>query len=157
TKIKITPIASTKSLAVMAPDELFKEIEKSAKAMDVQSADINIQSFKLKHAKAVEVVDKMKDLLAQVVARMQAGQGGDLNLGVFSFTPDPLTNSLVVVGNPMTFLVVQKVLDSLDVEPSTLTKREVRSYALAANVNAAQVAGNINQLFAGQPQDKTGI
>ncbi len=156
-KLKITPIASTKSIAVQASDELYREIEKAAKDMDVQNMDITIKHFRLKNAKAVEVVDKMKDLLAQVVARMQGGQAGDLNLGLFSFTPDPLTNSIVVVGNPMTFVVVQKLLDSLDVEPSTLTQREVRSYVLNPNVNAAQVAGNIGQLFAGMPQDKSGI
>jgi len=157
TKLKIVPISSTKSLVVTATDELYKEIESMAKALDVQSIDIEIRQFKLKHAKAAEVVDKMKDLLAQVVARTQTGAGSDLNLGTFSFTPDPLTNSLIVVGNPMTFLVVQKVLDSLDVEASAMTKREVRSYVLGPGVGAAQVAANINQLFAGQAQDKSGI
>src|SRR5262249_14094844 len=85
------------------------------------------------------------------------GQGGDINLGMFAFTPDPLTNSIVVTGNPMTFLVIQKVLDAVDVEPSTLTKPEVRSYVLNPNVSASQVATNIQQLFAGRAQDRSGI
>lgn len=156
-KLKITAVPATKSLAVQAPDDLFAEIEKAAKSMDTQSVELDIRPFKLKHAKAAEVVDKIRDLVTQVMAQMGRGQGGDINLGLFAFTADPLTNSIVVTGNPMTFAVMQRVLDAVDVEPSTLTQREVRSYVLNPNVNAAQVAGNIGQLFAGMPQDKSGI
>ncbi len=156
-KLKITPVSSAKSLVVQAPDDLFAEIEKAAKSMDVQSVDLDIRRFTLKHAKAVEAAEKIKELMTQIVQQMGRGQGSDINLGLFAFTPDALTNSLLVTGNPMTFAVTMKALESIDVEPSTMTRREVRSYVLNPNVNAAQVANNISQLFAGLATGKDGI
>ena len=158
-QVKITGVSSIKSLVVQAPDDLYPEIEKHARAMDAQPVELDIRSFKLKHAKAAEVVDKIRDLVTQIAASMSrsGGAGSDINLGMFAYTADPLTNSIVVTGNPITFVVMQKVLDAVDVEPSTLTRREVRSYVLNPNVNAVQIAANIAQLFAGLSTGKDGI
>lgn len=154
--IKIIGVPSTKSVVVQAPDDLYPEIERHARAMDSQPVELDIRSFKLKHAKAVEVVDKLNSLVQQVAQQMSRGQGSDIKLGLFAYTPDPLTNSIIVTGNPVTFMVMEKVLASIDVEQSELTRREVRSYVLNRNVSAQQVAANIQQLFAGM-QSKDGI
>ncbi|MFO0973528.1 MAG: secretin N-terminal domain-containing protein [Phycisphaerae bacterium] len=157
-QVKVTGIASTKSLVVQAPDDLFEEIEKHAQAMDTQSVDLDIRSFKLKHAKAAEVTEKIQALVTQVMTQMRSGAGGsDINLGMFAFTPDPTTNAIIVTGSPVAFVVMQKVVDQLDVQQSELVQREVRSYVLNPNVSAGTIAANIQQLFAGLDAAKTGV
>ena len=137
-----------------ADDEAFEEIQRLTVEMDVMPLDIQVKTFPLKYASAIDIDKKLTTMMAKVMA---SGGMGNFKLDLIGVVPDARTNSLIVTGGPLTFSLIGKVLAEIDVEPMTPVARETRSYPLPNTVNANQVATNIRQLFTGQSAAKTGI
>ncbi|MEE8170605.1 MAG: secretin N-terminal domain-containing protein, partial [Phycisphaerae bacterium] len=119
-ELNITGMNDTKTLYVQAPDDLFEEIERHARVMDTAPVDLDIKSYSLKKAIAEDVVKRMDELMAKVIqsTKVTGGKAGDIGVKTFAYTADPLTNSIIVTGEPLAFTIAERVISLLDVEPA---------------------------------------
>ncbi|UCG31987.1 MAG: hypothetical protein JSU68_10015, partial [Phycisphaerales bacterium] len=131
-------------LLVRAPDAVFDQIKTLAAALDRGSAS-TVRVYELEHAVADEVVASMRDAVAQLAAR---GAGKGTGIEAFSFSPDPRTNSIVVVGDEKTHGFISMVLAQLDVPPKDSTQVVTLIFPLTIS-DANEVARQVQQLFAG--------
>ncbi len=139
-QIQIVGDDNSKILFVSAPDEVFKQIEDVAMQLD-QDADLDFRVYPLEFAFAEEVHARFREMMAQLLSQM--GGGGDLNVAV---TPDPRTNSLIVSGSPKIFLLVEKVLADLDVEPEGFSEITTSMFYLQ-KANPSSLASTITSLY----------
>jgi len=142
-RVRISGDEATRQLLVVAPDELFAEIENTAKQMD-RPEDLDVKIFKLNHAKASDVLAGMKQLVGDAM-RMMSRTGGGSQMGPFAATADERTNSITVMGGPIAFATVEKVLKDIDVpvdEAGGGVSRTVR----VMNLNYATADGVVRSL-----------
>jgi len=125
-----------------ADDEVFQQISAMAKDMDAAPSNIQVKAFPLKYASAVDIEQKLTVMMAKA---LQTGGLGNTKLDLVGVVSDVRTNSLIVTGGPVTFMIIDDVLKQVDVEPQL--KLETKSYAFAPPVVAGEVARNINELF----------
>ncbi|RIK66790.1 MAG: hypothetical protein DCC65_08665 [Planctomycetota bacterium] len=143
------------TLYVMGADEeTFEQIQGVATGMDMQPSGIQVKRFPLQHANATEINTQLTDML--VKAKASGGLEG-VKLDFVGAVPDPRTNSLIVTGGPITFLLIGDVLKEVDVQPSNEIARDTRSYQLPMSVDINQMAANIQAAFASSPGAKTGL
>lgn len=149
-KITIEGDATSNKLVVSAPKDIYDEIEKLTRDLDQPgSQSMNVKTFVLQHAYAPDVKDKM-DKMAQDIIK-SAGIGGKkggkpLDLGAFAVSADPVTNSLVVMGSPSIFAVVEKVLLDIDRQAPPGNQRITKTIVLT-KADVSQTAQNINKLY----------
>ena len=153
-KITFKGNKSNKTLYVQCPDDRFEEIRQVAQGMDKAPEALQVKAIQLKHASAVAVQKQLETLLAQ--AARTRGMG-DVKLDLIGVLPDARTNSLIVSGGPLTFLLIDQVLAAIDVEPETPVKIETKTYSLPRTVNARDVANNIKELFKNENPRTTGV
>ncbi len=139
--VKIIGDESSKQIFVSAPDDVFLEIERLARGMDQPSTNIDVRSFPLTHAKAVDVYEKLMTMVQQLGRQVPKSA-----LDVFTAVADDRTNSIVVLGGPTSFLLMQKALGQIDVEPSEQAQIVTAIYQLV-NANASELARNINTVY----------
>jgi type II secretion system protein D len=135
-----------------ADDEVFQQISAMAKDMDAAPSNIQVKAFPLKYASAVDVEQKLTAMMAKA---LQTGGLGNTKLDLVGVVSDVRTNSLIVTGGPVTFMIIDDVLKQVDVEPQL--KLETKSYAFAPPVVAGEVARNINELFRDDNAKTTGV
>jgi type II secretory pathway component GspD/PulD (secretin) len=128
------------TLFVAAPDELFREIKRTAEMMDQRPAE-TIEVYPLKNASATEVLGRFKEMMTQILGQAGGGLGQ-----VFAATADERTNALVVIGSVGTHTAVKQVLDQLDSAPSDATAVTTEMFTLGRG-SAASVASTINSLY----------
>lgn len=141
-RVRVSGDEATRQLLVVAPDELFAEIESTAKQMD-RPEDLDVKIFKLNHAKASDVLAGMKQLVGDAM-RMMSRTGGGSQMGPFAATADERTNSITVMGGPIAFATVEKVLKDIDVpvDEAGGVSRTVR----VVNLNYATAEGVVRSL-----------
>lgn len=143
------------TLYVMGADEeTFQQIQAVAGGMDMQPTGIQVKRFPLLHASAVEINTQLTDMLAK--AKVSGGLDG-VKLDFVGAVPDPRTNSLIVTGGPITFLLIDNVLREIDVKPAESIARDTRTYQLPLTVDIGQVSQNILAMFATTTAQKTGL
>lgn len=143
-RVRISGDEATKQLLVVAPDELYDQIVETAKKMDVKE-DLDTQVFKLKHAKAADVLAGMEKLVRTAMQSMSRSGGGS-QLGPFAASADERTNSIVVMGGPLAFATVAKVLADIDIPAEEAGGKS----AHVVNLNyadAASVTRTLMELF----------
>jgi len=145
---------SNNTVYVQCPEEMFAEIKQVAMDMDKPPDAVQVRSFHLNHASAVDVQGKLEMLMQQAA---RSGGMGSVKLDLIGVVPDARTNSLIVSGGPLTFLLIDQVLQAVDVEPETPVKIETKSYTLPGSVAAGDVARNINELFRNESIRTTGV
>jgi general secretion pathway protein D len=136
-----------------ADDETFESIHSVASGLDTQPTGIQVRRFRLQFASAVEINDQLTDMM--VKAKATGGLEG-VKLDLVGTVPDPRTNSLIVTGGPITFLLINDVLKAIDVEPPPGIARLTRFYQLPLSVDVNQVMANVMALFQGLQSGKTG-
>jgi type II secretory pathway component GspD/PulD (secretin) len=137
-----------------ADEETFASIKKTAEDMDRAPTGTQVKSFQLKYASAVDVDAKLKAVMAQAI---QTKGLGDMKLDLVGVVPDARTNSLVVTGGPITFMLIGETLKAIDVEASDSMKRESVPYQLPARVDVAQIVRNVSELFMGPDAKASGV
>ncbi len=143
---------STSTLFVRCPDELFDQIKQVANDLDKAPTDVSVTRFSLKHAAAQAVHSTLQTMMVQAVS-----QRSDLNLDLIGITPDPRTNSLVLVGGPTSKMLMTQMLAQVDVPPETPLQRKSKSYTLPTGQDVNQVAQNINAMFQGVSPHTHGV
>jgi len=151
--VTIRGVKSAGIVYVQSSEEKFEEIKKVALSLD-QNPGIQVQTFPLKFASAIDVEQKLNTMMAKAMA---TGGMKDVKLDLIGVVPDARTNALIVTGGPVTFSLIGDVLAAIDVESPTPIARETINYQLPGTANANEVANNINALFQGQSLQKTGI
>ncbi len=127
-----------------ADNDIFKTIESVAHDMDKAPLDFMVKSFPLKYASAVDVNQKLTEMMLKAT-QTKVLEGAKLDL--VGVVPDARTNSLVVTGGPITFGFIGSIIDQIDQEAKD-TARYAQTYTLPPSVDATQVAANIQALFA---------
>ncbi|MFH1417752.1 MAG: secretin N-terminal domain-containing protein [Planctomycetota bacterium] len=153
-KVVIKGNKSNNTLYVQCPESLFEEIKEVALGMDKQPGGLQVKAFHLKHASAIGVQKQLETLMMQ--ASRTKGLG-DVKLDLIGVLPDARTNSLIVSGGPLTFLLIEQVLAEVDVEPAELDKRETKTYTFTNAANVSDVARNIRELFRDEDVRTTGV
>ncbi|MBE7506611.1 MAG: hypothetical protein HS101_10035 [Planctomycetia bacterium] len=137
-----------------ADEETMKQIKEVATGMDLAPSGIQVRRFPMQNASAVEMNTQLTDMLAK--AKMSGGLEG-VKLDFVGAVPDPRTNSLIVTGGPITFLLIGDILKEVDVASPPDIARDTRTYELPISVDVNQVVQNIQSLFASAASQKTGL
>jgi len=139
-RIRIEGHDQSMTLFVAAPDEIFSEIERTARMMDQRPAE-TIEVYELENASATEILGRFKEMMSQVLGQAGGGLGQ-----VFAATADERTNALVVIGGAGTHTAVKRVLEQLDSAPSDATAVSTEMFTLGRG-NASSVAATVNSLY----------
>lgn len=151
--IKVSGVKSAGKIYVQCPPDRFEEIKKVALSMDLNPG-IQVQTFALKHASAVDVDQKLTTMMAKAVA---TGGMKDVKLDLIGVVPDARTNSLIVTGGPVTFALIGDVLKAIDQKsPDDITRTTV-TYTVPGTANSNEIAQNINTIFQTETVAKTGV
>ena len=152
-RVQIVGDKKTNQLIVTAPPEIMAEIKQLAQGMDVTGQEaLMSRTYALKHANATEVKERMVDTVKMLLQAATVGGGGgeDLDMGLFAVMDDPRTNSIIVFGNPKTFLFVETAILDLDKAPPDTTAQGTQTIQLVRG-EAREVAQNMTKLFANRP------
>ncbi|MCH7527368.1 MAG: hypothetical protein IID39_08025, partial [Planctomycetes bacterium] len=139
--IRISSDDATKQLFVIAPDDVFEEIESLTSLLDQPSTSAQVKVFTLEHARATEVHSQLMNMVKQL-----RGQIKKSDMDVFSAVADERSNAIVVMGGPRTFALVGQVIEQIDVPPRDPTQIVTAIYRLV-NADAVEVARNINNTY----------
>ena len=150
-KVQITGDDGSMQLIVVAPADVFADIQDMVSKIDIERTNLDFKVYALTHARAPEVLRQMTDL---VRALIQRGRQTGVDLGVFSAVADEKTNSLVVAGEPTIFPIVESMLAKIDIPPAEPVAIETRVYRLVS-AQANEVANTVNKLF-GQRRGRSG-
>jgi type II secretory pathway component GspD/PulD (secretin) len=138
---------------VIAPNDIFEEIQRFAKLLDEREEDIQLKVFPLKNAKSEELLAKFTQMTTQLMTT--ASRNGEaFQMDLFAASADPRTNSLVVMGKPATFVLVDTVIQQLDIPPVEDPNQIIKHFHLE-KTQAGEIATAINNLFAGK--DTAGV
>ena len=138
-----------KQLLVFAPEEMMPRIESLVQKLDQPPTDVDIRIYPLEHAQAKEILQGLNEMVRALLTQLRSK---NIQVDIFSATADERSNSLVVMGGPMTFMMVEKVLKDLDIPPRDPTQVVTAIYQLI-NASAQEVARNINSVY-GQRKEK---
>lgn len=149
-RFTVTAHDPSKRLFVIADDETFKEVEALARLLDDKPGTIGVEFriYPLKYASAKAVHAQMTKLLKDYLSRL----GQDANkIEAFSVEPEESSNSLIVLGGPTVFGFLEENLRKIDT-PEMKTSLPASLIVPLNNSNAAEVAQNIQKLYAGKEQ-----
>lgn len=151
--IKVSGVKSAGKIYVQCPPDRFEEIKKVALSMDLNPG-IQVQTFHLNYASAVDVDTKLTTMMAKAIA---TNSMKDVKLDLIGVVPDARTNSLIVTGGPVTFALIGDVLKAIDQKsPDDITRTTV-TYTVPGTANSNEIAQNINTIFQTETVGKTGV
>lgn len=137
-----------------AAPEVFEQIKKVASDMDTQPSGMQVKSFPLKHASAVDVNQKLTDMMTKAMA---TGGLSGVKLDLVGVVPDARTNSLIVTGGPVTFMLIGDVLKAVDQEADESVRPTTVTYNVPDQAKAAQLATNITEMYKNVDPKTTGV
>ena len=140
--IRVVGDEKTKQIFISAPNALLPRIEEFARSMDTPTLDVSVKTFPLKYAKALEVHEKLMDMVRQASMQIRNKSA----FGVFTAVPDERTNSIVVLGSPEAFAMVQNALSQIDISPTEQEQIVTAIYHLT-NADATELARNITTVY----------
>ncbi len=150
-QIEFIADSSSGKIFVRAPESLHVEIQARVGEIDVPQTGLDIKVFKLKYAKAPLVLEQMNKMVTKLMQQLRA-TNTKMKLDPFSAEADQRSNSLVVMGGPITFAFVSRVLAEIDVEAAA--SEEVQTKVIALNdSDANEIARTINRLYGGPQPD----
>ncbi len=150
-QIEFVADSSSGKIFVRAPESLHTEIQTRVAEIDVPQTGLDIKVFKLKYAKAPQVLDQMNKMVNKLLQQLRA-TNTKMKLDPFSAEADQRSNSLVVMGGPITFAFVSRVLAEIDVEAAAPMEIQTKVIALHDS-DAREIAATINRLYGGQQPD----
>ncbi|MEE9293473.1 MAG: secretin N-terminal domain-containing protein [Phycisphaerae bacterium] len=128
-------------LIVTAPQELFNQIESLAKTMDQSAVNIETRIFRLKHARAVDVHQQLMDMVRQLAQQLR----GSKSMDVFTAVADDRSNTIVCVGGPVAFSLVEQVIAEIDVPKDKSSGGRARRILSLKYADATELAGLITE------------
>lgn len=153
-QVSITGFKNNSTLYVQAPDDIYRDIEATARDLDTINDKIKVNREQLEHAPAQQVLQKIQQMMAE--AMRPGGAAGSMNLDYVSLQADPRTNSLILVGGPTSAALLKSMLAVIDV-PRGDTEQDTQVYTLPDTVNVGNIARNINELFRGINLQNNGV
>ncbi len=141
--IRITGDDGSKKLFVSAPDEMMPAIESLLAQLDKPPTSLDMKVYPLEHGHAKEVLTQLNQHAKQIGQQLKSA---GIDMDAYSATADERSNSLVVMGGPLTFMMVDRLLRDLDLPARDPTQIVTSLYQLV-NANAAEIARNINSIY----------
>ena len=147
TTLATPPVFFSRNNAVLVTDSItnLQKIETLLTQLDKPQLDVIVTKiYSLKHAMAVDLVNKLTALL-----RTPAAAGASpfrLSTGT-SFTADERTNRVILMGSADQHEFFDKLIEQLDANSDPNTKTDV---VFLRHANAAEVATLLTQLITGQ-------
>ncbi|NBX35378.1 type II secretory pathway, component PulD, partial [bacterium] len=147
TTLATPPVFFSRNNAVLVTDSIanLQKIETLLTQLDKPQLDVIVTKiYSLKHAMAVDLVNKLTALL-----RTPAAAGASpfrLSTGT-SFTADERTNRVILMGSADQHEFFDKLIEQLDANSDPNTKTDV---VFLRHANATEVATLITQLITGQ-------
>lgn len=140
--VKVTGDDASKQLFVIAPDELFADIEKLVSSLDVPSG-FEHKLFNLEFMKASDAV-KQLDAIVRPLAGGGGRRGG--SRGGYAAVADDRTQTIVAMGSPEILEQITGLLEKLDVKEAQVAQIQSAFFSLT-RARANEMARNINNLF----------
>lgn len=153
--VTIEGIKSTKTVYVQAPEEVYLKMVDVVKTLDTMDGGIQVHRKQLKHAPAQQVMQKIQQMMTE--AMRPGGAAASMNLDYVSLQADPRTNSLILVGGPMSSSLLDSMLATIDVAQEGINEQETKVYVLPPTVALNDVVRNINELFRGVSLQTHGV
>ncbi|MDX8412145.1 MAG: type II secretion system secretin GspD [Mariprofundaceae bacterium] len=120
-EIKMISYEPANVLIVVAPSNVISEIDSLVTRLDVEPKPDagRLQVRYLRNANAEDVAKVLTGVITDASAGKSAGKGGVLPKAVFSgdvkVTPDPTTNALLILADPVDRDSINKIIDKLDI------------------------------------------
>ncbi|HNO79335.1 MAG TPA: secretin N-terminal domain-containing protein [Phycisphaerae bacterium] len=150
-QIEFIADSASSKIFVRAPESLHAEIQGRVAEIDVPQTGLDIKVFKLKYANAPQVLNQMNTMVNKLLQQLRATKA-NIKLDPFSAEADQRSNSLVVMGGPITFAFVSRVLAEIDVEAAA--PMEIQTKVIALNdSDSREIAATINRLYGGPQPD----
>ncbi len=146
-RVTIIGDKASNRLLVRAPEHIYRQVLEMVQMLDQKTQDMQIRRFELKYAKAQDLVDAFKQAMQEYVAIGRLNNA-EMSIDPFTVLPDARTNSILAVGSPRTFTIIETLLATADVEIPAEQRKQFRIFVLD-KADASTVADAINQIAAG--------
>jgi len=149
-RVTVTAADSSNSLLLHGPADAVQEVLKIIRELDTEAEDdeINVRIFKLENGNAKEIQGVVNQLL-QGVSRAQVRRRGARQVQP-TVTVDERSNTLIISATESHFRMVEKLLATLDQQPSR-SERDVQ-FVWLRNAKADEVATKVKAVFEGRPE-----
>ncbi|MCC7388223.1 MAG: hypothetical protein IT431_05600 [Phycisphaerales bacterium] len=156
----ITPVDAQNMLILVETAAQCERIATLIRSIDaVRPVDSEFQLFKLRHAKAAQVVEALKGLVGQKQQTVFIDKDGnrtvaeEIDIAGLNLQPDERTNSVIAVGPRARIELVDQLIEILDVPDGQLGgERQMVTFALET-ITPEQAALTLNSLFAAVPAE----
>ena len=156
----ITPVDAQNMLILVESAAQCERIAAIIRTIDsVRPVDSEFRLFKLRYAKAPEVVEALKGLVGvrkQTVFVDKDGKStvtDEVDIAGLNLQPDPRTNSVIAVGPLSRIELVDQLISILDVPDGNLGgERQMVTFALET-ITPEQASQTLTSLFASVPEE----
>ncbi len=156
----ITPVDAQNMLILVESAAQCERIAAVIRTIDaVRPVDSDFQLFKLRHAKAPEVVGALMGLIGQRQKTVFIDKDGkqtvaeEVDIAGLNLQPDPRTNSVIAVGPRARIETVEQLIQILDVPAGQFDgERQMVTFALET-ITPEQAAQTLNSLFTAVPAE----
>jgi type II secretory pathway component GspD/PulD (secretin) len=160
-RVTITPVLGANSILLNGPTNAVQDVLRIVRELDAEgsSGEIEVRVYKLENGSAKEVSVILQQLLQTVSRRRRefrtggtdgGGGGGGGGFGLANVTIDDRSNSLIVTGTKEHFVVVDKILPTLDKAPER-ADRDVQ-FVWLRKARAFDVSSKLEALFEDRPR-----
>lgn len=149
-RVTVTGVENSNSLILNGPADAVQEVMKIIRELDTEAEDdeINVRIFKLENGNAKEIQGVVNQLL-QGVSRAQVRKRGERMVQP-TVAVDDRSNTLIISATEAHFKMVEKLLTTLDKQPSK-SERDVQ-FVWLRNAKAMDVAARVKAVFEGRSE-----
>lgn len=149
-RVTVTGVENSNSLILNGPADAVQEVMKIIRELDTEAEDdeINVRIFKLENGNAKEIQGVVNQLL-QGVSRAQVRKRGERMVQP-TVAVDDRSNTLIISATEAHFKMVEKLLTTLDKQPSK-SERDVQ-FVWLRSAQAIDVATKVKAVFEGRPE-----
>ncbi len=156
----VTPVDAQNMLILVESAAQCERIGRVIRAIDsIRPVDSEFRLFKLKYAKAEDVVVSLKGLVGQRLQQVFIDKDGkktiteEIDIAGLNIQPDPRTNSVIVVGSNTRIETVDQLIRILDVPTGQLGGEQQMVTFLLETITPDQAAKTLNSLFSSVPKE----
>lgn len=156
----VMPIEAQNLVILVETAAQCERIASLVRSIDaVRPVDSEYEVFKLRHAKAAEVVEALKGLVGQRLQQVFIDKDGkrtvaeSIDVAGLNIQPDPRTNSVIVVGSRSRIEQVDQLVEILDVPAGGLGgERQMVTFQLET-ILPQEAARTLESLFGSVPDE----
>ncbi|MCB9844403.1 MAG: hypothetical protein H6811_00235 [Phycisphaeraceae bacterium] len=148
TPVTIETEATSRSLIVSGPSEIFTQVERVLSELDQRPdrPETSLRLYALKHARAERVKPLLEQLLVTRIREQQEHEGTVVieAQSLLEVASDPASNTLIVSAPEAIQAIAEQLIEALDVEAAAAGRSVIRVVPLTY-ADASQVAQTLQQ------------